>query len=138
MSYETDRRKRVYNQFAPAVIGPNRWPWDTDPSRDFILRHSRFALNVHQDQYPFQEPLRWALFAAYGLPMLTESVHDAYPFADGICEFNSYDGIAGKLKQMLDNDYTRWRDMGLHARDHMCKEYNFRKMVLQAVKERTS
>jgi len=137
LSYETDRRKRIYNKFEPSVIGPNRWPWDTNPSRDFILRHSRFALNIHQDQYPFQEPLRWALFAAYGLPMLTESVHDSYPFAEPFCESTGYDGIANKLKEMLTNDYTRWRDMGLRARDRMCDEFNFRKMVLQAVKERT-
>jgi hypothetical protein len=135
MSYETDRRKRIYNHFDLKVTGPNRWPWNTDPSRDYVLKHSRFALNIHQDQYPFQEPLRWALFAAYGLPMLTEEIKDAYPWHENVCIFHPYDGIQNRLREMLGNDYQRWRDMGLKARDMMCNEFNFRKVVIQAVKE---
>lgn len=135
MSYKTDRRQRVYNYFDPKVIGPNRWPWDTDPSRDHVLKHSRFALNIHQDSYPFQEPLRWALFAAYGLPMLTEECKDAWPWTEEYCIFNPYDGIQGRLRQMLENDYQCWRDMGQKTRDRICGEFNFRKMVLAGVKE---
>ena len=135
MSYATDRRQRVYNQFDPKTIGPNRWPWDTNPSRDTVLKQARFALNIHQDQYPFQEPLRWALFAAYGLPMLTEEIKDAYPWHENVCVFHPYDGIQNRLREMLRDDYNRWKVMGLQARDRMCDEFNFRKVVLQAVKE---
>lgn len=135
MSYVTSRRARVYDEFAMDRIGPNCWPWDTNPSRDYVLKASRFALNIHQDQYPFQEPLRLALFAAYGLPVLTEEIKDAYPWSEQYCVFNSYDGIAGKLRQMLNNNYDRWRDMGLQARFRMCEEFNFKKMVLAAVEE---
>lgn len=135
MSYKTDRRQRVYNHFDQSKIGPNCWPWDTNPSRDDVLRHSRFALNIHQDSYPFQEPLRWALFAAYALPMLTEVVNDAFPWSEDYCIFHPYDGIQGRLRQMLDNDYHRWWEMGQKARKRMCEEFNFRKMVLQGVKE---
>jgi hypothetical protein len=135
MSYPTDRRLRVYNHFHSQRIGPNCWPWDTDPSRDDVLRCSRFALNIHQDSYPFQEPLRLALFAAYGLPILTESINDAYPWNEDTCVFHGYDGIQGRLQQMLKNDYGRWKDMGRRARDMMCDTYGFRKMVLAAIKE---
>lgn len=131
MSYKVDRRQRVYTQLDEKVIGPNCWGDD----RHRVLQRSRFALNIHQDQYPFQEPLRLALFAAYGLPTLTEELRDAYPWNEDIMVFNPYDGIAGRLKEMLDNDYTRWRDMGLRARDHMCKTYRFKDQVIQAVKE---
>jgi len=135
MSYITDRRQRVYNEFDPKVIGPNCWPWDTNPSRDYVLKHSRFALNIHQDTYPFQEPLRWALFAAYGLPMLTEEVSEAWPWGGEHCIFNPYDGISDKLRQMLGNDYQRWWIMGQEARDCMCTKYRFRDMVLAGAKE---
>ena len=135
MSHETDRRRYVYTHFDPKVIGPNCWPWDTQPNRDYVLKHSRFALNIHKDSYPFQEPLRMALFAAYGLPMLTESITDAYPWAEEYCIFHPYSGIQGRLREMLSNDYQRWWDMGQRARDRMCKESNFREMVLAAVKE---
>ena len=94
---------------------------------------SRFALNIHQDGYPFQEPLRFALFAAYGLPILTETITDSYPWSDEFCVYNTYDGIAGRLRQMLGNDYDRWREMGLRARERMCEDFNFKKMVLEKV-----
>lgn len=131
MSYVVDRRARVYNEFDPKVIAPNCWP----PERHVVMQRARFALNIHQDQYPFQEPLRWALFASYGLPMLTESVNDAYPWSEEFCNFNPYDGIVGRMKQMLANDYTRWRDMGLRARDRMCGEFGFKKVVEEAVRD---
>jgi len=98
------------------------------------MQSSKFALNIHQDQYPFQEPLRLALFAAYGLPILTETIHDAYPWSEECMVSNPYDGIVGRMRQMLENDYDRWRSMGLKARDRMCGEFNFKKMVLEAVK----
>jgi len=135
MSYVSDRRARLYNQFDRRYIGPNCWPWDKAPNRDEVLKHSKFALNIHQDQYPFQEPLRWALFAAYGIPMLTEEVYDMWPWGDEVCISNPYDGMASKLRQMLADDYQRWYDMGMRARDMICNKYGFRKMVLKAVKE---
>lgn len=131
MSYLVNRRVDVYAQFDNRLVGPNCW----GSVRHAVLQASRFALNIHQDQYPFQEPLRWALFAAYGLPMLTEEVYDAYPWTEDLCVFNPYDGIVGKLKEMLANDYARWRDMGLRARDLMCKQFRFKNVVIQAVKE---
>jgi hypothetical protein len=136
MSAIVDRRARVYNMFHRDSIGPNCWPWDENPSRDEVLKKSRFALNVHQDQYPFQEPLRLALFAAYGLPVLTEEIVNAIPWNEDICVFNPYDGIAGRLRQMIDNPYDRWYDMGMRARDYICKDFNFKKMVLKAIGER--
>lgn len=134
MSYIVNRRKSVYDMFDQKIIGPNCWP----PMRDQVLKQSRFALNIHQDQYPFQEPLRFALFAAYGLPILTEEITDAYPWNDDVMVFNPYNGIEGRLNQMLGNDYTRWKDMGLRARDYMCDTFNFKKMVIQGVKESLS
>ncbi len=131
MSYAVDRRLRVYDEFTKDRIGWNCWP----PERDQILKHSKFALNIHQDQFPFQEPLRFALFAAYGLPILTEEIRDAYPWNESVMNFHSYAGIAGHLKGMLLNDYSRWRDMGMRARDVMCKTYRFKDMVEKVVKE---
>lgn len=134
MSYdEPPRRKAIYEhkQFSRYQIGPNCWP----PERDEVLRQSRFALNVHQDQHPFQEPLRFALFAAYGLPILSEMIYDAYPWSDETMVFAGYDGLVGKLQQMLGNDYGRWHDMGLRAREMMCFQFEFGKIIRQAVSE---
>lgn len=131
LSYKTDRRASIYNHFNNKDIGPNCWP----PERDEVLKKSKFALNVHQDQHPFQEPLRFALFAAYGLPILSEDVYDAYPWAEEFMVFAGYSGLVGKLNQMLSDDYARWWEMGQLARKRMCEEFQFGKMVRQAVKE---
>lgn len=134
MSYEVPRRQTIYKHFPIDRIGPNCWP----PERDEVLRQSRFALNVHQDQHPFQEPLRFALFAAYGLPIVSENIFDAYPWThDSTMIITGYDGLVGKLNQMLDEDYGRWRDMGLRAREMMCFQFEFGKIVRQAVSEST-
>jgi hypothetical protein len=133
MSYITPRRQSVYKLFTDDVIAPNCW----GEKRDLILKQSRFALNIHKDNHPFQEPLRLALFAAYGLPILTETILDSYPWSEEFCVYNPYDGIDGRLKQMLDEDYSRWQEMGLRARERMCVDFEFGKVVRQAVKEST-
>lgn len=125
MSYIAVRREIVYMQFPPERIAPNCWP----PQRDVVMKQSKFALNIHQDGYPFQEPLRFALFAAYGIPILSETISDAYPWNDNYMNFNPYHGIVGRLRQMLGNDYGYWRTLGLAARDYMCMDHRFGKMV---------
>jgi len=129
MSYEVPRRSAVYNSFPLDTIAPNCWP----PERHEVLLSSKFALNIHQDGYPFQEPLRLALFAAYGLPILTETMYDSYPWAEGYIIYNPYDGMEGRLRQMLENDYGRWREFGLRARDRMCGDFQFGKMVRETL-----
>lgn len=130
MSYEDPRRQTIYKHFHN--IGPNAWP----PERDRILQQSRFALNIHQDNHPFQEPLRFALFAAYGLPILSETVYDGYPWNhDHTIIFNGYDGMVGKLNQMLNDPYSKWLEMGLRAREMMTTEFEFGKMVRGAISQ---
>lgn len=129
MSYEVSRRTGIYKFFSH--IGPNCWP----PERDEVLRQSRFAVNVHQDQHPFQEPLRFALFAAYGLPIISETIYDSFPWSDEYMIFSDYDGLPGKIREVLKDDYERWRLMGLRARERMCNEFQFGKMVKEAVEQ---
>lgn len=131
MSYEVPRRSNIFKHFSPDVIGPNCWP----PERDEVLKKSYFALNIHQDIHPFQEPLRFALFAAYGLPIVTETIYDSYPWSDEFMIFSTYDSIVAKLKTVLNDDYGRWREMGLRARERMTKQFRFKDVVEEAVRE---
>ncbi len=149
MSYANGRRQSVLKHFPDNDTAkgntdwPSFWPWEDAENkarylsrRDEVLKQSRFALNIHQDQHPFQEPLRFALFAAYGLPILSESIFDAFPWVvDENIIFSHYDGLLAKLNQMSENDYQRWADMGLRARKRMCGEFQFGKMVREAVEE---
>lgn len=127
------RRDNIYKHFGKIQIGPNCWPWD-DPSRDDVLKASRFALNVHQDNYPFCEPLRLALFAANGLPVISESLTSGYPYGDAIHQI-PYHNLVDGLKGCLNDDYRRWAEMGLRLRKLMCKNFQFGRMVRQAVSE---
>lgn len=131
LSYEVPRRQTIYKFFDRPYIGPNCWP----PERDQVLWASKFALNVHQDQHPFQEPLRFALFAAYGLPIISETIYDSYPWSDEFMIFAGYDQLVPTLRNALADDYRKYREMGLRARERMCHEFQFRKMVEQAVSE---
>ena len=133
MSYELPHRKAIYNHFPQERIGPNCWP----PERDEVLKQSRFGLNVHQEERhtPFQEPLRLALYAAYGLPIMTETIFDPYPWDESVAIFSGYDSIVSRLRQALTEDYEPYKQMGLRARERLCNEYQFGKVVRLAVSQ---
>lgn len=131
MSYEVPRRGNIYKHFLADQIAPNCWP----PERDKVLGASRFALNVHQDIHPFQEPLRLALFAAYGLPIISETIFDIYPWSEEMIITVGYDNLASKLREALISDYEPYREMGLRARERMTGDFNFKKCVLEAIEQ---
>lgn len=131
MSYEVPRRVSIYKHFQN--IGANSW----GAERDQVLKRSKFALNVHQDIHWYQEPLRFSLFAAYGLPIISESLYDSYPWSDETMVTAIYDGLVGRMKQALTEDYAPYREMGLRARERMCGEFQFGKMVREAVRQST-
>jgi hypothetical protein len=131
MSVIIPRRVHVYKEFNN--VAPNAWPWD-NPSRDKILKASKFALNVHQDNYPFCEPLRLALFAAYGLPVISERLNSNYPYNSDI-NTHGYHGLVSALKAALSDDYEQWKNMGFRLRKKLCEDLQFGKMVRKAIKE---
>lgn len=125
------RRVDIYKHFER--IGPNCWPWD-DPSRDDVLKESKFALNVHQDNYGFCEPLRIALFAAYGLPIISETLTNSYPYDGDIIDFD-YPNLVDGMRTALSDDYEQWKRRGRRLRKKLCEDFQFGKVVRQAVKE---
>lgn len=130
LSYETDRRKRIYNQFDSDTIGPNCW----EPERSSVLRQSRFGLAVHQDNHPYMEPLRFALFAAYALPILSETIYESFPFTDEHILKVGYDKLGQRMNELLGDSYSHWQEMGRRAKELLCVEYNFKQMVEEKVR----
>lgn len=128
MSVEIPRRANIYKRFRG--IGPNCW----DPQRDQVLKESRFALIVHQDNNPYVEPLRYALYAAYGLPVVTESVTSSYPYGGDIITAD-YPDLVNKLKECLEGDYATYQAMGQRLRDKLCRDFQFGSVVKQAIRE---
>lgn len=132
MSALTNRRQSIYKQFPQETIGPNCWGVE----RHGVLQQSKFALNIHQDDHPYQEPLRFALFAAYGLPILSEVIFDSYPWYDYMV-YDKYPHLVGHMLAMLGNQYEKWYTFGLRARQRMTVEFEFGKMVREAVYQTT-
>ena len=134
MSYDVPRRtalKAKFIQLFPnAGFAPNAW----EPQRGSVLNATRFGLNIHQDNFPYIEPLRIALFAGYGLPIISEAVADTRPF-DDLIFWASYDDLPYLMKEMLLNDYEIYRQHALRANNIICNEFNFGKLVRQAVHE---
>lgn len=131
MSVVIPRRASIYKHFGIEQIGPNCWP----PKRNEVLKKSRFALNVHQDTYPYCEPLRIALFAAYGLPIISETLAAGHPYSE--IKMHNYGGLVSGLKQALADDYEMWHNQGMSLRERLCNpnEMQFGKMVRRAVNE---
>lgn len=113
------------------LISPNAWP----PQRDAILQQSRFALNIHQDNGPFCEPLRFALFAAYGLPILSETILDAYPYGSDTMLFTLHHDLPDMMRRLIREDYEQYRRLGMRCREMMTTEFEFGTMVRKAVLE---
>ena len=135
MSYINPRRETVLKWFDKKQIGPNCWP----PERHEILQQSKFAFNIHQDDWPFQEPLRFALFAAYGLPIISETIADSWPLSEEYLIYSGYEGLPGKMVQVLnEGNYEKYKRRGLKLRQRLCEKFEFGKMVRKAVNETVS
>lgn len=129
MSVEVPRRQTIYKHFNN--IAPNGWP----PDRTIALAESKFALNVHQDAHPYQEPLRFALFAAAALPIVTETLIDAYPWGSDTMLFAPFDDIVRYTKYLLSEDYGRFAEMGERGWSLLCEKLTFSACVQQALRE---
>lgn len=127
MSYINPRRENVYRHIKK--LAPNAW----GDRRDQVLKQSRFAINIHQDQYPFCEPLRIALFAAYALPIISERVTLTEPYHDKII-WQDYDEVQPTLEDLLHN-YEKWYEWGKELHEYLCIENTFKKWVDKAIFE---
>jgi hypothetical protein len=107
--------------------------------RDKILRSSRFMLNIHQDDWPIIEPLRFALAAAYGLPILSEQCSDCYPY-NRIVEgqyiwMRPYYQLQDQVNALLTDEscFGEMQAMGHRAHDLMTTEFEFGRIVRNTV-----
>tara|TARA_Y100000310_G_scaffold130328_2_gene129518 strand:+ start:2288 stop:3154 length:867 start_codon:yes stop_codon:yes gene_type:complete len=135
LSYGTFRRTRVYGDLQKAGLRMAENCWGE--ARDEALRASKFMLNLHQDDYPVIEPLRFALCAAYAIPMITEKCTDTYPYNRGgdkhyIHEVD-YTAIFGELQNCCRESYPFWKPMGRRMFSLMTEEFEFGRVVREAV-----
>lgn len=108
-------------------IAPNGWGEERHKS----LQMSRFMLSIHQDNHNYIEPLRFALAAAYALPIVVDDSYDTWPYVPGTGEISivSDHGKLATTVTAMRRDYGRYRSAGLMLRNKMCGEFSFRKCI---------
>lgn len=122
--FDGGRVKTEWNgmTFAPNVNGIK------DPGiRHGFLQKARFGLNVHNDVHPFCEPLRFALFAAYALPVVTETIPDGTLYRGAIYEAH-YDDIPHAMRYAADH-FDSWPGAGKYLHDVMTGSHSFRRCI---------
>ena len=125
MSYVYGRRDYIHNTLAQRglKIGPNGW----GEERDKTLRSSNMLVNVHQDPFPIAEPLRFAVNAAYSLPIISETIIDPYPLVPGVdIILAHYDDLINQTLAVYNTDLTQ---MGNALYDNLCIRNTFRASV---------
>jgi hypothetical protein len=109
---------------------PNGW----GEARHSALSKSRAMVIVHQwEQFKCIAPLRWALAAAYKLPVISENVYCRDPF--GHSHFMTCDiDRLGKFTELHIRDpFNNLSDYGLALHEKLCHQMTFRKSIEAAL-----
>jgi hypothetical protein len=102
-----------------------------EPRKTGLLR-TKFMINVHQDQYNILEPLRFVLGISHGVPILTETINDSYPFiVDKDILMCNYEHLILNGSRYANEDYSRFKKIAESAYDKMLNQYGFCKMMTE-------
>lgn len=129
LGYMTPRREIVKQ-----ALADQRWPVDypghDGQTRADVLWSTRLMLNVHQhDNAPYIAPQRIALAAAYGLPVLSETLADPGDLRH--VAFADYAALPGATRRFLETQNGQALGASLH--EYLCLERPFRRCVEEAL-----
>jgi hypothetical protein len=125
ISYITGRRGPLHQELSKRGLrgGPPGW----GNERDIVLRSSKVLINIHQDTALIAEPLRFAVCAAYSLPIISEIIQDPYPLING------NDIIMANLNDIINvavvNYNSNLENMANSLYNKMCIQNTFRSNV---------
>jgi len=129
MSYVYGRRDRIIHNLN-CRIGPNCWGTE----RHNVLLESAFMINTHQDNDNYYEPLRFALCAAYKLPMVSEACGDTFPYVNGVDFLSApYNQLNQLFQKVLREGAGVHRPMAERMFQKACVEFKFEDNVKKAV-----
>lgn len=130
LTYYTNRRTQmaVWLHEQGVRIAPNGWGME----RHNALLQSRAMLHVHQhDGVATVAPQRFALAAAYKMPLISEAVADKGVFHQSSVLWCDYGHLATFCRIWKDDAQARDRGEALHYL--LCVEHSFRKEVEAAL-----
>jgi hypothetical protein len=122
-SYAWGRREAMYNQLKDMGLqeGPSCW----GSMRHDVLRQSRLMLNLQQYPDPVTAPLRFAIAAAYHLPVVSETIADPDPVGP-LIRIVGYEAIPEAVRDVVAGGM---RTLAEALHEKLCVEYTFRKCV---------
>jgi len=133
LAYMTPRREAVASELTArgVKIIPNSWYKD----RHIALSNTSAMLHVHQnDNIRYVAPQRFALAAAYSLPLITETLDDwgAFTYSNIMAAHRDYitDFV---VKWTMRNEARILADYGCNLYHFLCKYHTFRKGVEAAL-----
>ncbi len=126
-SYVWGRREPVYNRLRAMGLreGPNGW----GDARDAVLRRSATMVHVQQYDLPLYTPLRFAIAAAYAIPLVSEQLRDPYPLGDAEIVQAPIDSLPERVQEVARNPST----LGECLYEALCLKYPFREQVENAL-----
>lgn len=126
------RRSQIKNALEARglKLAPNGW----GQARHDALVRSKVMVHVHQwENIPAVAPLRWCIAAAYGLPIISESVNDRRPFAAGDFMTCDYDALADFVAERVIEEDGRLATYGYNLHKFLCHDLTFRESVERAL-----
>jgi hypothetical protein len=126
------RRYSVWGDIADRglSVAPNGW----NEQRHSALSKSRAMVIVHQwEQFKCIAPLRWALAAAYKLPVISESVYCRDPFTHSHFMTCDIDRLGKFTELHIRDPFNNLSDYGLALHNYLCNEMTFRKSIEAAL-----
>lgn len=132
LTYNNARRKAIYDKLGKWKVAPAT-AWGETRAR--LLNTSRCMVYVHQTPALIGAPLRFALAAAYKLPVISELMADPYPLQEGR-DFVAtiYEAMVELVDESLSEGRT-WTQIGDNLHHTLCIERNFRSCIADAVME---
>lgn len=130
LAYLTPRRQAIKEKLDVYRWAPD-YPGHEGNFRHDVLRSSRLMIHVHQHDAPAMTPLRYALAAAYRLPVLSERVLDGKPYKKAIT-WATYDQIVSKTEAALAKGTLDGKGEELYQL--LCIQHPFGETVLGALK----
>lgn len=110
-------------------IGPSDW----GPLRNDIWNGSRACVTVHQSPLQGGEQLRFAVAAAWKMPLLLETMADPWPLERGKDHLElGYDRMAFDVASLIRSGRDL-SDLGESLHRKLCVEYPFRNCILDGV-----
>lgn len=133
-SYVWGRREETYIRLRHDGFreGPNAW----FEERDAILKSSRVLVNIHQTPAPIGEPIRFAMGAAYKIPLISETLAGGYPLVAGVDYIEEpLERVGAAVRRSREMSAEELARLGENLFQRLCVEWTFGRGVEEGVAE---